>query len=318
MDNWFISCDYPKTHMGSPKNIKALNRRIRERVIESSFFFAAITSILVMVLIFYFLIRESLVAFGEVGVIDLLFGMKWHSAGNVFGMTPIIVGSIMVTLLALIINISVGLPLAIYLSELAGPRSRSILKPAIELLAGVPSIVYGFLGVLILVAFLEGSFDMLTGRSILAASILLGIMFIPALTTICEDALRAVPKEFKEGSLALGATKWQTVRRVSLPAASSGIIAAVVLNVGNIIGETMAALLVVGNVTRLPSPIFDIFDPSAIFTSVIAGEMGEVPHGSIHYHSLFAVGFVLLLIVTVLNISADFVRAAIKRKFGEY
>jgi phosphate ABC transporter permease protein PstC len=308
----------PKTIMDPPKKRKTLNRRIREKVIEYSFFFTAITSILVMVLIFFFLIRESLAAFSEVGISSLLFGMKWHSAGNIFGMAPIIVGSIMVTLLALVINILVGVPLAIYLSELAGPRGRSILKPAIELLAGVPSIVYGFLGVLILVVYLEKSFDMLTGRSILAGAILLGIMFIPALTTICEDALRAVPKEFKEGSLALGATHWQTVRRVTLPAASSGIIAAVVLNVGNIIGETMAALLVVGNVARLPSPIFDLFDQSAIFTSVIAGEMGEVPHGSLHYHALFAVGFVLLAIVTVLNISADLVREAIQKKFGGY
>ncbi len=295
-----------------------IGRQVREWIIESSFFFAAIASILVMVVIFYYLIRESLAAFMEVGVFDLVFGMKWHSAGEIFGMTPIIVGSIMVTLLALLINILVGVPLAVYLSELAGTRSRSILKPAIELLAGVPSIVYGFLGVLILVAYLERSFNMLTGRSILAGSILLGIMFIPALTTICEDALRAVPREFKEGSLALGATQWQTVRHVTLPAASSGIIAAVVLNVGNILGETMAALLVVGNVARLPSPVFDIFDPSAIFTSVIAGEMGEVPHASLHYHALFAVGFVLLAIVTVLNISADLVRAAIQRRFGGY
>jgi phosphate ABC transporter permease protein PstC len=302
----------------SKKRRGPIRRQVGERIIESSFFFAAIASILVMVLIFYFLIRESLVAFQEVGVFDLVFGMKWHSAGEIFGMTPIIVGSIMVTLLALIINIAVGVPLAVYLSELAGPRSRSILKPAIELLAGVPSIVYGFLGVLILVAYLERSFDMLTGRSILAGSILLGIMFIPALTTICEDALRAVPKEFKEGSLALGATRWQTVRRVTLPAASSGIIAAVILNVGRIIGETMAALLVVGNVARLPSPIFDAFDRGAIFTSVIAGEMGEVAHGSIHYHALFAVGFVLLAIVTILNISADLVRAAIQKRFGGY
>jgi len=304
--------------MDSPKKRKPINRRIREQIIEYSLFFTAITSILVMVLIFFFLIRESLAAFSVVGVSSLLFGMKWHSAGNTFGMAPIIVGSIMVTLLALVINIFVGVPLAIYLSELAGPRGRSILKPAIELLAGVPSIVYGFLGVLILVAYLEKSFDMLTGRSILAGAILLGIMFIPALTTICEDALRAVPKEFKEGSLALGATRWQTVRRVTLPAASSGIIAAVILNVGRIIGETMAALLVVGNVARLPSPIFDAFDRGAIFTSVIAGEMGEVAHGSIHYHALFAVGFVLLVIVTVLNISADLVRDAIQKKFGGY
>ncbi|HPE64399.1 MAG TPA: phosphate ABC transporter permease subunit PstC, partial [Methanothrix sp.] len=256
-----------------------------------------------MVLIFYFLTFESFLAFREVGIFDMLLGQKWHPAGDIFGMAPIIVGSVLITLVALFINILVGVPLAIYLSELAGPWSRELLKPSIELLAGVPSIVYGFLGVLVLVVYLEGSFDMLTGRSILAGAILLGIMFIPALTTICEDALRAVPKEFKEGSLALGATHWQTVRNVTLPAASSGIIAAVILNVGRIIGETMAALLVVGNVARLPSPVFDVFDRGAIFTSVIAGEMGEVAHGSMHYHALFAVGFVLLVIVTVINIS---------------
>ncbi|MHC1594249.1 MAG: phosphate ABC transporter permease subunit PstC [Methanotrichaceae archaeon] len=293
-----------------------MNRKSRDRVIEFVLFVAAITSILITVLIFYFLIRESLPAFRDVGAVDLIFGPKWHSAGNIFGMSPIIVGSIMVTLLALFINISVGVPLAIYLAELAGPRSRSVLKPAIELLAGVPSIVYGFLGVLILIAYLESSFQMMTGRSILAGSILLGIMFIPAITTICEDALRAVPNEFREGSLALGATRWQTVRYVTLPAASSGIIAAIVLNIGNIIGETMAALLVVGNLPRHPKPIFDVFDPGAIFTSVIAGEMGEVPHGSLHYHSLFAVGLMLLVIVTVLNISADLIRSRIKKKFG--
>jgi len=293
-------------------------RKQRDQFIEGVFFFTAITSILIMVLIFYFLIHESIPAFLNVGFGDLLFGQKWHSAGNIFGMRPIIIGSTMVTSLALLINISIGIPLAIYLAELAGPRSRSALKPAIELLAGVPSIVYGFLGVLILVAYLEQGFDMLTGRSILAGSILLGIMFIPAITTICEDALRAVPKEFKEGSFALGATKWQTIRYVTLPAASSGIIAAVVLNVGNIIGETMAALLVVGNLARIPSPFFDVFDQGAIFTTVIAGEMGDVPHGSLHYHSLFAVGFVLLVIVTTLNISADLIRYKIQKRFGGY
>ncbi|AET63797.1 Phosphate ABC transporter, permease protein PstC [Methanothrix harundinacea 6Ac] len=294
------------------------SRRYGDRFVEALLFSAAITSILAMLLIFYFLTFESFLAFREVGVFDMLLGQKWHPAGEVFGMAPIIAGSVLITTIALIINILVGVPLAIYLSELAGRRSREFLKPAIELLAGVPSIVYGFLGVLVLVVYLERSFNMLTGRSILAGAILLGIMFIPALTTICEDALRAVPKEFKEGSLALGATRWQTVRRVTLPAASSGIIAAVILNVGRIIGETMAALLVVGNVARLPSPIFDAFDRGAIFTSVIAGEMGEVAHGSIHYHALFAVGFVLLAIVTILNISADLVRAAIQKRFGGY
>jgi phosphate ABC transporter permease protein PstC len=295
-----------------------LRREIRERSIEAALFFSAIASIFVMLLIFYFLIHESLRAFAELGFLPLLFGEKWHSAGDIYGMMPLIVNSLIITLLALFINILIGFPLAIYLAELAGPRSKAVLKPAIELLAGVPSIVYGFLGVIILVSYLQDSLDMLTGRSILAGAILLGIMFIPYLTTICEDALRAVPGEFKEGSLALGANRWQTIRHVTIPAASSGITAAVLLNIGSIIGETMAVLLVVGNVARIPSPIFDIFDQGATFTSVIAGEMGEVARGSLHYHVLFAVGFVLLIVVSILSIIADLARARIRKKFGGY
>jgi phosphate ABC transporter permease protein PstC len=295
-----------------------LRREIGERSIEAVLFFSAIASIFVMLLIFYFLVHESFRAFAELGFIPLLIGGKWHSAGDIYGMMPLIVDSLIITLLALFINILIGFPLAIYLAELAGPRSKAILKPAIELLAGVPSIVYGFLGVIILVSYLQDSLDMLTGRSILAGAILLGIMFIPYLTTICEDALRAVPSEFKEGSLALGANRWQTIRHVTIPAASSGITAAVLLNIGSIIGETMAVLLVVGNVARIPSPIFDIFDQGATFTSVIAGEMGEVARGSLHYHVLFAVGFVLLIVVSILSIIADLTRARIRKKFGGY
>ncbi len=295
-----------------------LQRKYSERFVETVLFMCAITSILVMLLIFYFLIHESIPAFIDVGVIQLMLGQKWHSAGDIYGMMPLIVDSLLVTILALIINIIIGIPLAIYLAELANPTSRAILKPSIELLAGVPSIVYGFLGVIILVSYLQDSFNMLTGRSILAGSILLGIMFIPYITTICEDSLRAVPKEFKEGSLALGANRWQTIRYVTIPAASSGITAAVLLNIGSIIGETMAVLLVVGNVSRIPMPIFNIFDQGATFTSVIAGEMGEVARGSTHYHALFAVGFVLLLVVSVLSIVADQVRARIRRRFGGY
>jgi phosphate ABC transporter permease protein PstC len=271
-----------------------------------------------MVLIFYFLAREGLRAFMEIGVLNLVLSQKWHPAGDIYGMLPLIINSLLVTALALFINISIGMPLAIYLAELAGPREKDILKPAIELLAGVPSIVYGFMGVIILVSYLQKSFDMLTGRSIIACSILLGIMFIPRMTTICEDALRAVPKEFKEGSLALGANDWQTIRHVTIPAASSGIIAAIILNVGSIIGETMAALLVVGNVAKLPNPIFNIFDQGATFTSVIAGEMGEVARGSLHYQVLFAVGLVLLVVISILSIVADLLRARIQKKFGGY
>jgi phosphate ABC transporter permease protein PstC len=293
-------------------------RKYRERFIEGLLFASAIISILVILLIFYFLIRESLPAFAQLGIFSLLTGQKWHPAGDIYGLLPLIATSLIITLLALFINIIIGFPLAIYLAELAGPRSKALLKPAIELLAGVPSIVYGFLGVIILVSYLQDSFHMLTGRSILAGSMLLGIMFIPYLTTICEDALRAVPSEFKEGSLALGANRWQTLRNVTIPAASSGITAAVLLNIGSIIGETMAVLLVVGNVARMPSPIYNIFGQGATFTSVIAGEMGEVARGSMHYHVLFAVGFVLLVVVSILSLIADYARARIRRKFGGY
>ncbi len=297
---------------------KRLQRVFKEKSIEAVLFISAIASIFVMLLIFYFLISESLRAFLEVGFIPLLFGQKWHSGGDIYGMAPLIVDSLIITFLALFINMLIGFPLAIYLAELASPRSKIVLKPAIELLAGVPSIVYGFLGVILLVSFLQDRLDMLTGRSILAGSILLGIMFIPQLTTICEDALRAVPSEFKEGSLALGANKWQTIRHVSIPAASSGITAAVLLNIGSIVGETMAVLLVVGNVARIPQPIFDIFGQGATFTSVIAGEMGEVARGSLHYHVLFAAGFILLIVVSILSVMADIARERIRKKFGGY
>jgi phosphate ABC transporter permease protein PstC len=293
-------------------------RRYSERLVETVLLICAAASILVMLLIFYFLVHESVPAFTEVGALQLILGQKWHSAGDMYGMMPLIVDSLLVTVLALFINIAIGIPLAIYLAELASPAARAVLKPAIELLAGVPSIVYGFLGVIILVSYLQNSFDMLTGRSILAGSILLGIMSIPYITTICEDSLRTVPKEFKEGSLALGANRWQTIRHVTIPAASSGITAAVLLNIGSIIGETMAVLLVVGNVSRIPSPVINVFDQGATFTSVIAGEMGEVAGGSMHYHALFAVGLVLLVVVSVLSIVADLARARIRRRFGGY
>lgn len=293
-------------------------RKYGELLVEALLFMSAITSTLIMLLIFYFLIHESLPALSELGIPSLILGTKWHPAGEIYGLMPLIAASLIITLLALLINIAIGFPLAIYLAELAGPRSKALLKPAIELLAGVPSIVYGFLGVIILVSYLQDSFDMLTGRSILAGAILLGVMYIPYLTTICEDALRAVPSEFKEGSLALGANRWQTLRNVTIPAASSGITAAVLLNIGSIIGETMAVLLVVGNVARLPSPFFNIFGQGATFTSVIAGEMGEVARGSMHYHVLFAVGFALLIVVSILSLVADYARARIRKKFGGY
>jgi phosphate ABC transporter permease protein PstC len=266
---------------------------------------------------------------------ELLFSSTWSPQRGAFGFLPFILGTVWVTGMAMLIAVPPSLLTAIYLAEYARPRLRAIVNPIIDLLAGIPSVVYGVWGVLTVVPFvgkhvaptLDGWLgDAIplfrntnpTGYNLLSGALVLAVMVFPFIIAMAQDVIYVVPQGLREASFALGATRWQTIRGVTLPAASSGIIAAVILNVGRIIGETMAALLVVGNVARLPSPVFDAFSPGAIFTSVIAGEMGEVAHRSLHYHSLFAVGFVLLVIVTILNISADQVRAAIRKKFGGY
>lgn len=297
---------------------KTIWRLYNARFIESLLFLTAISSIVFMLLVFYYLADNGIQTFRSFGVIDLIFGHKWNPYNNLFGMMPLLVNTLLVTTLALFINMLIGIPLAIYLAEYASPGEKGILKPAIDLLNGVPSIIYGLLGVIILVPYLQDSFDMITGRSILAGGIVLGIMFIPFMATICEDALHNVPHEFKEGSMALGATKWQTIRNITLPAASSGISSAIILNVGNIVGETMAVLLVVGNIPKIPTPVVDIFDRGATFTSIIAGQMGEAAAGSHHFHSLFAVGLILLVLVTILSVIADQINIRIKKRFGGY
>jgi phosphate ABC transporter, permease protein PstC len=296
--------------------MRAKFKNIKEKLIEDLLFIAAISSIIVVLFIFIFLMKEGAFAFLENGVFNFIFGTKWRMETGTYGIAPLIIGSSLVTIGAVGFAIVFGIPSAIFLSELAPPRIGNILKPTVELLNSIPSIVYGFIGVVLLLTSLRNTFDMIDGHSFLAGSILLGVMALPTIITISDDAITAVPKDLREGSMALGATRWQTIRRVVLPAAISGIMASILLAVGRVLGETMAIMLIVGCVARVPSPFFNFFQSGDTMTARIASEMGEAARGSLQYHSLFGIGVLLLIIVTVLNVIADIIRVRIQKKVG--
>jgi phosphate transport system permease protein len=212
----------------------------------------------------------------------------------------------------MVISIPLSLGCAVFTAEIASPRARSVLKPAIELLAGIPSVVYGFFGLVVLTEVLRISFDLSSGLTWLAGSILLAVMALPTITSVSEDAIRAVPREFREGSLAIGATRWQTMSRVVIPAASSGITAGVILGMGRALGETMAVLMVTGNAAIIPSPLWNVFSPIRTLTGTLGIEMGEVASGSAHYHALFGVAFILLVITLLVNTTAGVVIGRIR------
>ncbi|RZN71741.1 MAG: phosphate ABC transporter permease subunit PstC [Candidatus Methanolliviera hydrocarbonicum] len=296
--------------------MRAKFKNIKEKLIEDLLFIAAISSIIVVLFIFIFLMKEGAFAFLENGVFNFIFGTKWRMETGTYGIAPLIIGSSLVTIGAVGFAIVFGIPSAIFLSELAPPRIGNILKPTVELLNSIPSIVYGFIGVVLLLTSLRNTFDMIDGHSFLAGSILLGVMALPTIITISDDAITAVPKDLREGSMALGATRWQTIRRVVLPSAISGIMASILLAVGRVLGETMAIMLIVGCVARVPSPFFNFFQSGDTMTARIASEMGEAARGSLQYHSLFGIGVLLLIIVTVLNVIADIIRVRIQKKVG--
>jgi len=296
--------------------MRAKFKNIKEKLIEDLLFIAAISSIVVVLFIFIFLMKEGAFAFLENGVFNFIFGTKWRMETGTYGIAPLLIGSLLVTIGAVGFAIIFGIPSAIFLSELAPPRMGNVLKPTVELLNSIPSIVYGFIGVVLLLTSLRNTFDMIDGHSFLAGSILLGVMALPTIITISDDAITAVPKDLREGSMALGATRWQTIRRVVLPSAISGIMASILLAIGRVLGETMAIMLIVGCVARVPSPFFNFFQSGDTMTARIASEMGEAARGSLQYHSLFGIGVLLLIIVTVLNVIADIIRVRIQKKVG--
>lgn len=279
-------------------------RNFTEKVITRLIQFAGYSSILFVTLIFIFLMREGLPALGEVKLADL-FSIRWYPIEQYFGILPLLTGSLIVTLGATLVGIPFGIGTAIYISEIAPRWAKEVLKPLVELLAGMPSVVLGFLGILVLVPFLRKSMNLPTGLTALAGSILLGLISIPTIVSIAEDALNTVPNSYRQGALALGATQWQTIWGVTLPAARSGVITAVMLGIGRTLGETMAVMMVTGNAPTLPLGLNAIFAPVRTMTATIASEMGEVANGSSHYHVLFFIGIVLFLFSLVINVTAS-------------
>ncbi|WP_078717911.1 phosphate ABC transporter permease subunit PstC [Paucidesulfovibrio gracilis] len=282
-----------------------LQRKTRDKLIQSVFFGTALTSIVVLGLIMVFLFLEGLPIFQKVDVMDFLFGYGWYPTDEddpEFGIFPLIMGSLSVTALSSAIAIPLGVMTALYLAEIASLRVRNIVKPIIELLASLPSVVIGFFGMVVVAPFLQNSFDINTGLNMFNASLMLAFMSVPTITSVSEDAIYAVPLELKEASLALGATHNETIWKVVVPASLSGISTAVILGMSRAIGETMVVLMVAGGAGMVPD---SIFDPVRPMPSSIAAEMGEAPLGSDHYYALFAIGIVLFLFTMLFNIVAD-------------
>src|SRR5690625_3870473 len=270
----------------------------------------ALSSIISLGLITFFVFNEGLPFMISYGITDFIFGTTWNPSNQVYGIFPMIVGSVIVTILAIVLGAPIGIAVAIYLVEIAPPRVARAIKPAIQLLEGIPSVVIGLFGMVVMLNLIRsiarGSLSEYlpagykTGYSVLAGVIILAIMVLPTIISISADSIRAVPHEYKEASLAMGATKWQTIYRVVVPSAKSGVIAAVVLGVGQAIGETMAIIMVVGNSVQIPIPGWEaVFAPVRTLTGNVALEMGYA--GPEHRQALFATGIILFIFIIVIN-----------------
>jgi phosphate transport system permease protein len=281
-----------------------LQRRTKERLIHGAFFAMATTSIIILFLIMVFLFYEGLPVFKHMGFMDFMFGDEWYPTEEppALEIFPLIIGSVAVTALSSVIAIPLGVMTAIYLAEIAPPKVRSVVKPMVEMLEALPSVVIGFFGMVVVAPFLQNFFGIPIGLNMFNASVMLAFMAVPTITSISEDAIYSVPAELKEASLALGATHWQSIARVILPASLSGITTATILGMARSIGETMVVLMVAGGAALIPD---SIFDPVRPMPASIAAEMAEAPLGSAHYHALFAIGMVLFVFTLIFNLIAD-------------
>lgn len=280
-------------------------RRTKDNIIHGTFLIIAASSILVLFLIMLFLFVEGLPIFKVTSITDFIFGTAWYPTDDPadFGILPMIAASFSVTLLSSIVAIPLGIMTAIYLAEIASPRMRSIVKPFVEMLQALPSVVIGFFGMVVVAPLLQEWFDLATGLNLFNASIMLAFMAVPTITAISEDAIYSVPNETREASLALGATKWQTISNVVLPASLTGISTAVILGMSRSIGETMVVLMVAGGAAMIPT---SIFNPVRPMPASIAAEMAEAPFQSDHYYALFATGMVLFLFTLMFNVLAAY------------
>jgi phosphate transport system permease protein len=284
-------------------------RKIIDTGIRYVLFLSALASVFIVFLILLFTLREALPAFREIGVIPMLTGAVWRPQQDQLGILSMIAGSVLVTVGSVILGVPLALGGAIFLAEVAPLAVREVVRPAVELLAGIPSVVYGLFGMVVLVPAVRQAFSVPgnSGFNLFSASMVLAVMVLPTITNIAEDAIRAVPRDFKQGSLALGATRWQTIVHVTLPAARSGIIAAIILGVGRALGETMAMIMVIGNSIRMPQPLSDnpltlVLSQARTLTGNIAVEIKYAT--GLHEDALFATGVVLFVLIMLVNASA--------------
>ncbi len=283
--------------------IEARNQKLSDSIITKGIQFSGLSSILFVLLIMFFLLYEGIPALFDVPIGDLL-SQRWYPIEAYYGILPLILGSLVVTLGASLIAVPFGVLTAIFIAEIAPGWLAVIMKPLVELLAGLPSVVLGFLGILIVSPFLRDVLNLPTGLTAFTGSLLLGGIAIPTIVSISEDALRNVPMSLRQGSYALGVTRWQTIWGVTVPAARRGILTAIMLGLGRTIGETMTVMMVTGNAPVMPDSFKALFLPIRTMTATIASEMGEVAGGSAHYHVLFFIGIILFLFTLIVNIIA--------------
>jgi phosphate transport system permease protein len=286
--------------------------RKKDGAIRFVLLLTALFSLLILSAILLFLFIEGIPIFSKVPLWDFIFGKEWYPTSDpvAFGVFPLLIASFGVTVVSTCFSAPLGILTAIYMAELASPRVRAIMKPAIELLAALPSVVIGFFGMVVVAPFLQNTFDIPTGLNLLNASLMLSLMSVPTICTISEDAIKSVPPVLKEGSLALGATHWETIYRVILPASISGIGTATILGISRSIGETMVVLMVAGGAAMVPE---SLFDPVRPIPANIAAEMAEAPFRGDHYHALFALGVILFLFTMAFNFIAAYVTAKHKQ-----
>jgi phosphate transport system permease protein len=290
-----------------------LNWKTKEKVIKNILLLFAFSSILFLTGIIIVLFREGAPIFSKVGIQEFLFSSDWYPTYDPpgYGIFNLLSASIVVTIGAMVIAVPLGVASAVHISYILPKKYKNIVKPTIEMLAGVPSVIYGLFGMKILGPFLREVFGLPTGLTALTAMIMLGIMALPTVVSLAEDAITAVPKSFRDASLALGANRLETMLRVILPTASSGIVTAIILGMGRAIGETMTVLMVAGGASLFPR---NILKPVRPMTATIAAEMGEAPVGSDHYQALFGIAIILFLITLVFNIFADIAQQRFKEK----
>jgi phosphate transport system permease protein len=297
--------------------MKAAKPRVRwfEFAIESFIRVMGFSTIAFVVLILFFLLREGAPILVETSLGNL-FGTRWYPTFDLFGTVPLLLGSVLVTVTAIAIALPLGLATAVFVREVAPRWARELLKPLVEVLAGIPSVVLGFFGMTLIAPIVRQVLGVPTGLTAFTGALLLAYMALPTIISVAEDALDAVPKGYRDAALAMGATQWQAIWRVVVPAARSGIVTAVMLGLGRAIGETMAVMMVTGNAARLPLTLDSLFRPARTMTATVAAEMGEVAQGSPHYHALFGIGILLFLLTFAINLTAATTIFRKRRKGG--